>query len=150
MPTPWFSIATHFKGLAGVHGSVDNPKIVEMFRISGHPEVEDDETPWCAAFVGACLRLSGYKSSGGLNARSYQNFGQDLGGTPQRGCIVVFSRGDPNAATGHVAFYDRDNGQNIVVLGGNQSDAVTTARYPKTRVVAYRMPTETAPLPTDT
>src|SRR5262249_44572978 len=69
---------------------------------------------------------------------------------PQRGCIVVFWRGDPNAETGHVAFYDHDDGDHIVVLGGNQGDAVTTARFPKSRVLAYRWPVETAPLPTDT
>jgi uncharacterized protein (TIGR02594 family) len=150
MPTPWFSIATHLKGITEVHGSVDNPKIVEMFRVSGHPEIKDDETPWCAAFVGSCLRLSGYRSSGSLGARSYLRFGEDLGDKAQRGCIVVFWRGDPNAATGHVAFYDRDDGDNIVVLGGNQSDAVTAARYPKSRVLGYRWPIEMAPLPTDT
>src|SRR5262245_17171851 len=150
MPIPWFSVATHFRGITEVHGSVDNPKILEMFRISGHPEIKDDETPWCAAFVGACLRLSGYRSSGSLGARSYQGFGEDLGSKAQRGCIVVFWRGDPNAETGHVAFYDRDDGDNIVVLGGNQSDAVTAARYPKSRVLAYRWPVEPAPLPTDT
>jgi uncharacterized protein (TIGR02594 family) len=150
MHAPWYSVATHFKGLTEVHGSVDNPKIVEMFRISGHPEVKDDETPWCAAFVGACLRLSGYSSSGELGARSYLHFGEDLHGSPERGCIVVFWRGDPNAQTGHVAFYDRDDGTDIVVLGGNQSDAVTTQSYPKKRVLAYRRPQETASLPTET
>jgi uncharacterized protein (TIGR02594 family) len=150
MPTPWYSVAIHFKGLTEVHGALDNPVIVEMFRISGHPEVADDETPWCAAFVGACLRLAGYRSSGSLGARSYQGFGEDLGNEPRRGCIVVFSRGDPKAATGHVAFYDRDDGDHIFVLGGNQGDAVTSARFPKSRVLAFRFPTETAPLPTNT
>src|SRR5918911_4916431 len=145
MSAPWFIVATALKGVSEVRGSVDNPKIVEMFRISGHPEVKDDETPWCAAFVGSCLRLSGYRSSGNLGARSYENFGLDLKGKPQHGCIVVFTRGDPTAHTGHVAFYDHENGDHIFVLGGNQGDKVTTARFPKGRVIAYRMPTETAP-----
>jgi uncharacterized protein (TIGR02594 family) len=147
---PWFSVATHFKGATEVHGSMDNPQIVEMFRVSGHPEIKDDETPWCAAFVGACLRLSGFRSSGSLGARSYQNFGQDLKNAPTRGCIVVFWRGDPKAETGHVAFYDHDDGDRVFVLGGNQNDAVNVAAFPKSRVLSYRLPTETAPLPTDT
>ncbi|MGE0288337.1 MAG: TIGR02594 family protein [Bradyrhizobium sp.] len=150
MQSPWFSVATHFRGISEVHGSVTNPKIAEMFRISGHPEIKDDETPWCAAFVGACLRLSGYRSSGSLGARSYEHFGQDLKDSPQRGCIVVFTRGDPKAATGHVAFYDHDDGDRIKVLGGNQGDAVTVVSFPKSRVLAYRLPVETAPLPIDT
>lgn len=147
MTAPWFSVATYFKGLAEVHGSTDNPKIVEMFKISGHPEVDDDETPWCAAFVGACLRLAGYKSSGSLGARSYQRFGQDLGSRPQRGCIAVFTRGDPNAATGHVAFFDHEDGDHVYVLGGNQSDKVCLSRYAKGRLLGYRWPVDTAPLP---
>ncbi len=92
MPTPWFSVATHFKGITEVHGLLGNPKILEMFRISGHPEVKEDETPWCAAFVGSCLRLAGYRSSGSLGARSYEGFGDDLKEEPKRGCIVVFWR----------------------------------------------------------
>ncbi len=150
MQSPWFSVAGYFKGLSEVRGSVTNPKIAEMFRISGHPEIKDDETPWCAAFVGACLRLSGYRSSGSLGARSYEHFGQDLNGAPQRGCIVVFTRGDPSAAAGHVAFFDSENGDRVKVLGGNQGDAVTVASFPRSRVLSYRLPVETAPLPTDT
>jgi uncharacterized protein (TIGR02594 family) len=150
MSAPWFSVATHFKGTTEVHGSVDNPKILEMYRLSGHPEIEHDETPWCAAFVGACLSLSGYRGTQSLLARDYQKLGQDLKQQPQRGCIVVLWRGDPNASTGHVAFYDRDDGDHVVLLGGNQGDAVTTRSFPKSQVLGYRWPTETAPLPANT
>jgi uncharacterized protein (TIGR02594 family) len=150
MPAPWFSVATHFKGTTEVHGSVDDPKILEMYRLAGHPEIEHDETPWCAAFVGACLSLSGYRGTESLLARSYQKLGQDLKQEPRRGCIVVLWRGDPKASTGHVAFYDRDDGDHVVLLGGNQGDAVTTRSFPKSQVLAYRWPTETAPLPANT
>jgi hypothetical protein len=30
MSAPWFSVATRFKGITEVHGSVDEPKILEM------------------------------------------------------------------------------------------------------------------------
>jgi uncharacterized protein (TIGR02594 family) len=150
MSAPWFSVATQFKGLTEVHGSVDEPKILEMYRVAGHPEVQHDETPWCAAFVGACLRLSGYRGSDSLLARSYGKFGEDLKQQPRRGCIVVLWRGDPNADTGHVAFYDHDEDDHVVLLGGNQGDAVSTRAFPKTQVLAYRWPIETAPLPANT
>ncbi len=150
MPAPWFSVATHFKGLSEVHGSVNNPQIVEMFKVSAHAEIKDDETPWCAAFVGGCLRLSGYASSGSVGARSYRTFGDDLKQEPRRGCIVVFWRGSPTSETGHVAFFDHDDGDNVAVLGGNQGDSVAIAKFPKSRVLAYRWPTVTAPLPTNT
>jgi len=150
MSAPWFSVATRFKGITEVHGSVDEPKILEMYRLAGHPEIQHDETPWCAAFVGACLRLSGYAGSDSLLARSYRKFGEDLKQQPRRGCIVVLWRGDPKADTGHVAFYDHDEDDHVVLLGGNQGDAVSTRRFPKSQVLAYRWPVETAPLPTNT
>jgi uncharacterized protein (TIGR02594 family) len=120
MPIPWFSVATHF-----------NPTIAEMFRISGYPETKDDETPWCAACVGSCLPLAGYRDSGNLGSRSYRGFGEDLGDHPRRRCIAAFWRGNPNATTGHVTFYDHYEGHQIVVVGGNQGDAVTSGIAPR-------------------
>ena len=149
MPAACYSVATHFKGLNEIHGSLSNPQIVEMFRLSGHPEVSDDETPWCAAFVGACLRLSGYRSSGSLLARSYQDFGRHLD-VPERGCIVVFTRGDPSSGMGHVAFFDHQDGDRVFVLGGNQKDSVNVSAFSRGTVLAFRTPVETAPLPADT
>jgi len=150
MPAPWFAVATHFKGLAEVHGATDNPKIVEMFRVAGHPEVKDDETPWCAAFVGACLRLSGYASSESVGARSYEHFGDDLRDRPQRGCIAVFWRESASSGKGHVAFFIEETADYVSVLGGNQSDAVTVRSYPKDRLLGYRWPKKTAELPVGT
>lgn len=150
MSAPWLAMATHFKGLAEVHGATDNPLIVEMFRVSGHPEVRDDETPWCAAFVGACLRLSGYAPSGSLGARSYEHFGDDLRSEPRRGCIAVFWRESPSSGKGHVAFLLEEGENQVSVLGGNQGDAVTVARYPRERLLGYRWPIRTADLPTNT
>ena len=49
-----------------------------------------------------------------------------------------------------MAFFDHDDGDRVFVLGGNQNDAVNVAGFPKSRVLSYRLPTETAPLPTDT
>ena len=91
MNAPWILVANHLKGVSEFAGALTNPKIDEMFRISGHGEIDDDETPWCAAFVGACLRLAGFASSGDLNARSYNGFGERLS-SPRPGCIVVFWR----------------------------------------------------------
>jgi hypothetical protein len=40
----------------------------------------------------------------------------------------------------HVAFYIDDDGDFIKVLGGNENESVSISRYPKSAVVAYRMP----------
>lgn len=98
--------AKGYLGLAEFPGAKHNPKIVKMYADSGNAWVTNDETPWCAAFVGAVLAQSGYKSTNKLNARSYLNWGSPVElKDAKRGDVVILERGtDP--ASGHVAFYD--------------------------------------------
>jgi hypothetical protein len=53
--------------------------------------------------------------------------------------VVVFRRGN-SSWQGHVAFYLGQEGSRIVVLGGNQTDAVTIASY-SMAVLGCRTPT---------
>lgn len=146
MDAPWIVVANYLKGVSEYSGALTNPKIEEMFSLSGSPWVNTDETPWCAAFVGACLRLSGYKGSNNLGARSYLNFGAPLE-EPRPGCIVVFWRGSPNdTSKGHVAFFDHLDDNFIYVLGGNQGNMVQVAKYDRERVLSFRQPIDLAPI----
>lgn len=130
-----------------------NPKILKWFGQAGHDWVKDDETPWCAAFVGGMLVDAGLQGTGRLDARSYLDWGQHVDlKDAQPGDIVVFSRGDPNGWQGHVAFYVETKGENILVLGGNQRDQVNIARYSKSRLLGIRTKPElrsSAPPPAD-
>lgn len=120
-------------------GDDHNPKIVQWFADVGHSWVVDDETAWCAAFVGAMLKAGGFPHTGALNARSYTDYGQHVDiQDAQPGDIVVFSRGDPKGWQGHVGFFVRRDGDNIVVLGGNQANQVNESRYPVKRLLAVR------------
>ncbi len=146
MDAPWLVVANYLKGVSEYSGALTNPKIEEMFSLSGSPWVHSDETPWCAAFVGACLRLSGFRSSNNLGARSYLNYGAPLE-EPVPGCIVVFWRGDPNdTSRGHVAFLDHVDDKYVYALGGNQGNMVQVRPYDRNRVLAFRQPTEVAPI----
>ena len=80
---------------------------------------------------------AGEKSSGSLMARSYQKYGKRI--TAQPGAIAVWSRGN-SKVFGHVNFVERVEGESLVCIGGNQSDAVTRQRYPKSRALAFRWP----------
>jgi len=71
-------------------------------------------------------------------ARSYRKWGKRLG-KPRPGCIAVLTRG-PNPALGHVGFFIRETADYVVLLGGNQSDAVNQKRFAKSRVLAWRWP----------
>jgi len=116
-----------------------NPKIVQYFADVGHSWVQDDETAWCAAFVGAMLKRAGMPHTGKLNARSYQYWGDEVSlDAAQEGDIVVFWRGTPDGWQGHVGFFVRHSGDSIDVLGGNQSNQVNIKAYPVDRLLSVR------------
>jgi len=103
-------------------GPRHNPRVLAYFQDAGHSWVDDDETAWCAAFMGAMLRRAGLPSSGELTARSYLKWGQPTV-TPREGDLAIFWRGDPDGWQGHVGFFVRDNGSTIAAtrpLGGTR------------------------------
>jgi lysozyme family protein len=57
------------------------------------------------------------------------------------GTVVVFRRGS-NPALGHVGFAVGETATHVMVLGGNQSDAVTVAPMAKVDLLAQRWPLE--------
>lgn len=140
-PMTPMSIARSYLGTKELKGPDSNPKILEMYKSVGHDWVEHDEVAWCAAFVGHCLEKAGIISTRKLNARSYLAWGEKVAGPEQakEGDVVIFTRGS-SAAQGHVAFFVRTTGSQIEVLGGNQSDGVTLARYARSRLLGIRRP----------
>ena len=134
----WLRIAERELGVHEYDGPRSNPSIDAYYRDSGHPEVRDDEVPWCAAFVGACLKRAGKAGSGSLRARSYLTWGARIA-LPKPGAVAVLSRcNDPNQ--GHVGFWLGTDGDEITLLGGNQGDAVSRMSFPASRVLGYRWP----------
>ncbi len=116
----------------------NNPKVVAYFKDSGNPGVKDDETAWCAAFVGAMLKRAGIKGTGKLNARSYLEWGVPVERKDAKpGDVVVFKRGS-SSWQGHVAFFVKDRGALIDVLGGNQSNAVNVKGYQSSALLGIR------------
>lgn len=136
----WIRLAKSCLGLKEIHGPQTNPLIQHWWK-GIHSQFTDDETAWCAAFVGGILEDCGYVSSRSAAARSYENWGKKLP-LPCVGCIVVFWRGSPDSPTGHVGFVvGKDKLGNLMVLAGNQGDEVSIKPFSLSRVVAYRWPT---------
>lgn len=146
---PWITVAMSLIGQKEKPGAGDNPEIVELFKIAGFSSVTHDETPWCAAFVGACLRLAGYSNKHTLAAAGYLEFGRDLGKDPEPGCVVVL---EPLVvgASGHVGFLDSVSDTHVNLLGGNQRDSVNVTSFAKSKVRAFRWPVEACPVASST
>jgi len=100
---------------------------------------------WCAAFVNSVLAELGIAGSETvsewpLTARSFLRWGQRVR-EPQVGDIVIFPRGR-ESWQGHVGFYYgseiRNGRRHYLILGGNQSNAVTIEAFPAWRVISIR------------
>lgn len=142
---PWLIKAIGYLGEKEIRGPKHNPKIVTFWQKIRLPGIKDDETPWCAAFVGACLELAGFVSTRKGNARSYKNWGRKLS-KPCVGAIVVFWRGSRSGWKGHVGYLVGIDGKGRwLILGGNQGNAVSIRAYaapgqPGSRVLDIRWP----------
>jgi uncharacterized protein (TIGR02594 family) len=136
---PWLAEARKHLGQKEIYGPRHNPFIAGLWKFLGLP-YRDDETPWCAGFVGYVLEKCKITSSRSAMARSYQRWGVRID-KPIPGCVVVFWRGKPNSISGHVGFVTGlTRAGNLVVLGGNQGDAVSEAAFTRDRVLSYRWP----------
>lgn len=119
-------------------GSDHNPKVLKYFEESGHSWVTDDETAWCAAFVGSMLKRAGIAGTGELTARSYLKWGKPVHISEAReGDIVIFKRGS-SSWQGHVGFLVKVNAKTITVLGGNQSNQVNERDYSRAKLLGVR------------
>lgn len=143
MEPKWIELGRKLIGLREVKGEQHNPEILQMWKDIKRGGIKNDETPWCAAFVGAMLERAGIPSSRFESAKSYLTWGARLT-SPQLGCVVVFTRD----GGGHVGFVvGRDTNGRLLVLGGNQGDEVNVRAFPLDRVAGYRWP-EGVALPT--
>jgi len=126
-------------GIVEYAGSRNNPQIIKYFSETGHENIKNEETSWCAAYMNWCAKKAGLDYPENLLARSWLNIGQEVE-SPQLGDIVVFWRNKKNSWTGHVSlFIYKDEKQNkIYCLGGNQNEKVCIAPYPAETVLAYR------------
>lgn len=132
-----FAIALGEYGVKGIPGSTHSSDILTYFRAPGFKWVKDDETAWCAAFINWAFWKAGLSVPGTLAARSFLKIGKRTL-SPKLGDLVVFWRGTKNSVYGHVGFYIRETKEGVYVLGGNQSNAVNIALFPKSQVLDYR------------
>jgi N-acetylmuramoyl-L-alanine amidase len=137
---PWMAIA---------RGELE--KGVRAFAVGSNPDIEkyheaaggraSDDVAWCSSFVNWCIReshLHGIEPTQNKMARSWLNWGEAIDALVP-GCVVVLRRGDH--PQGHVAFFERWEDGKMMLLGGNQSNAVSIVAFLQGDVLPGGMPT---------
>lgn len=141
MITPaWLAWARAEIGIREQVGPKHSPRVLEYWELGQVPlDVNDDETPWCAAFVCAALESQRIRSPRTPRARGFVS-GPTLTPCDARlGAIVVLSS-DRGAASGHVGFLTGISLGGLVLLGGNQGNRVCEAPFSGSKLVSICWP----------
>ncbi len=115
---------------------VAHPKIVEYLSTVddlSNLEKTSDETAWCSCFVNWCVEQAGLNGTNSAWALRWHDWHAGVpNGSERPGDIAVFTRHSSTGSGGHVSFFVRysDDKKNMLLLGGNQSQAVRYSWYP--------------------
>lgn len=133
---PWILEASKHMGLKEIPGTKHNPTIVGWLQ-KLKAWWSDDETPWCGVFVAHCFRECKIElPKNWMRALAWADWGVRLD-KPIPGCVVTFSR----QGGGHVGFLVGETPDGfLAILGGNQGNAVTVAKFARSRVHSYQWP----------
>ena len=142
-------VARAYAGVKERAGEADHPLIQWWLSLCAFGPDAHDEVAWCSAFVNGVVHVFDKRvpRSGSAAARSWLRVGTrvDLVDARPGWDVVIFKRGlgaqpgvDVLAAPGHVAFFVANSPGQVMVLGGNQGDAVTQAIFPVERVLAVQ------------
>lgn len=160
-PTPpatevpaWLSVMRAITGLTENPGSGDNPFILHMSDAIAreYPDMASycaqythDDIAWCGLTAAYCMTLAGIRPVFGdtdterwmwADAWSTWPDGDKLS-EPTLGCVVVFLW---DSGSHHVTLFEREEGDSYICRGGNQSDMVNTAAFPKRNAKALLWP----------
>lgn len=148
-----YRLARRFLGVKELAGVKDNPQILAWLRLDAPTATYADEVPWCSAFLNWVAWVLDLPRSRSLAARSWLNVGTPIrledaidasrkdGGND----VVIFKRGpapqpgpDVLEAPGHVGIFAALDGAFVIVIGGNQGNAVSIGRFPVEDVLGVR------------
>jgi uncharacterized protein (TIGR02594 family) len=135
-----YNAALQYLGTKEAPGAATNAKIAKWITVAAAwLEKDDSKTAWCGCFRGAI----GIETATGCPPDHYRAASWATWGTPiditkpllwQRGDTLIMTRPGGN----HVCLLDRVDSATAYCLGGNQSDAVTIAPFPLTRITHVR------------
>ncbi len=94
---------------------------------------------WCATFMNMVLAKAGYSGTNSDAAKSFAQYGRRIS-EPRVGAIAVLTRGKKGGHVGVVSGVDANG--NPIIISGNHNKRVGESVYPRSRVIAYVMPSE--------
>lgn len=121
----------------GLHESRDKAELVSFLKIGkflGDPA----KLPWCGDAVESAIVKTLPDERVPTNAFFAQNwatFGKRV--EPMVGAVGVIRW---SASAGHVGFVSKVTASTISMVGGNQSNAITNASFPRSKFIAFRWP----------
>ena len=98
---------------------------------------------WCATFMNMVLAKAGYAGTNSDAAKSFASYGHRIS-EPEIGAIAVLTRGNRGGHVGVVTGVDSHD--NPIIISGNHGRRVGEAVYPRSRVIAYVMPSDRRPV----
>jgi uncharacterized protein (TIGR02594 family) len=136
----WISIAEGEKGVKeNTSKTKHDPRVME-YHASVKGNINTDETPWCSSFVNWVMNKAGKGGTNSAMAISWKKYGKKLD-RPAYGSIAVIDWDGPGPGwKGHVGFVVGKKGNNILLLGGNQANAVNIKTFSTSKIVAYVVP----------
>jgi uncharacterized protein (TIGR02594 family) len=149
---PWLTFSARELGTKEIPGTESTPRIFQYRELAGcELKGDDGDVPWCRIYVCAMLALAKLPYRKDWMARAVErdsNFVRLEG--PALGAICSFWRGSRSGGLGHTGFYWGESKGRVLVEGGNESDAVRRAFFPKNGslmgLVGYYWP-KSLPLP---
>jgi uncharacterized protein (TIGR02594 family) len=140
----WMATAHSYVGLRELVNGALNPVVRGFFAFTGYPKLlVTKKTPWCGAYVSACLERAGIRSKRTARAASYATWGVPC--SNRIGSVVVLGKASPDAGgSGHVGFRAGPNlpDGTFLLLSGNSANQCRVHPYRVELIVAERWPVE--------
>ncbi len=141
-----FDLAQRFIGVKEIAGTSSNPQVLAMLQLdSAWPK--GDDVAWCSAFINYIAWLLRLPRSKSLAARSWLQVGTPI--TIEQAepgnDVIILKRGigeqpgpDVINAPGHVGFFAGLESDRVLLLAGNQGDAVNITGFPVANILGVR------------
>ena len=129
-------VLSHY-GLTEVSGPQSNPDIIDMGKELGIDIVDDSTFSWCSISLCYYAKKLGYEQPNSAAARSWLKM-PIVVLKPSLGDVVVLWRESKLGWKGHVGLFINWDKDFVWLLGGNQGNSISIAKFTRERILGIR------------